>query len=232
MELIHYWRALRDNWWRVMAGLIAGLVVAGIVTLLAPKTYTADTQLMFTVSNSSTVDELNSAASYVKDQMPTYQGLATAPIVLDPVIARAGLTDSAARLADRITVAQPTETALLQVSVEGASPEQAGQIASLIAQELSSRVAQLPVTDSTRKNAPRVTPLVVAPAAVRPQATSPNVAMNMGVGALVGLLIGAAWAVARESAAFGTGSRSSKGQEPDQEARRSSSAPTPHSLNS
>ena len=107
----------------LLVGIITFVVVFAAVcayTFLAPPKYSATAQVFATYSDSSVQDNnissINSASTYITNQIQSYPTLATTESVLKPVIDDLGLDTTVANLAGQLTVTNPTNTAFVNIT--------------------------------------------------------------------------------------------------------------------
>ena len=173
------WRALRRT---IAAGAIAAVaagVVAFLVSQALPKGYDAEARVLVGSLTATSTDELD--AYHRLSQ--TYAELANSSLLLTRVIDRLGLPGDAARLASRVD-ARATSQGIVVIAATAATPDEASQIANMIASEV------LLLATPTGK----VTSLaeIIQPATPPDRAASPNVLINTLVAAALGLALGAA----------------------------------------
>lgn len=168
-------------------------------TLITPPKYTATAQVFATYSDSSVEDggisSINSASSYISNQIRSYPTLATTEAVLQPVIDDQGLQMTVGQLGDLLTVTNPENTAFVNVTVEDENPSQAASIANGVAESLSD-VVENSLYDSDRESPVK---LSVVQQAQEPSApSSPNVPLYMAIGLVGGLVMGVIVALLRD----------------------------------
>lgn len=178
----------------VIAAIITFVVVFAAVcayTLLTPPKYSSTAQVFATYSdsapNSGDISTINSASSYISNQIKSYPTLATTESVLQPVIDDLGLTVTVKQLAAQLTVTNPSQTAFVNITVEDASPQQSAAIANAVAQSLSS-VVQNSLYASDQKSPVKLS--VVQQAYEPTSPSSPKVALNMAIGIAAGAILG------------------------------------------
>lgn len=196
MELADYLLILRKHWISVVAVTLAGILLAGVVSLLMHPTYTASTSVFLTVQSGSSAGELQQGSTYAENQVKSFAQVVTAPAVLTPVIDKLGLQTTTTELAKKVTASVPTSTAIIEIDVVGTDPVQTAQITAAIGAQLVTVVGELSPTGSKDEQTVKAT--IIAPAIVPTEWTSPRVALNLALGALLGLLIGVGQAVIRD----------------------------------
>ena len=91
VEIRNYLGVLRRRWLSILLIAVATLAVsAGITWYLTPQ-YTATTRLFFGVQGAQSGSDLAQGSTFAENQLVSYSQVATAPLVLDPVISRGAL---------------------------------------------------------------------------------------------------------------------------------------------
>lgn len=194
MELTDYLRVLRTYWVSVTAILLTGIAASAGVSLLLTPVYTASAGVFLTVNSGDTAGELNQGSTYAENQVRSYAQVVTAPVVLQPVIDELRLDVTPEKLATRIVATVPVNTAIVEIDVTGTDPVQTAAVANAVARQLIEVVDQLSPQAEGGKT---VRASIIRPASVPSEWTSPRVAMNLALGALLGLLLGVGQAVLR-----------------------------------
>jgi succinoglycan biosynthesis transport protein ExoP len=198
VEFREYLSVLRARWVVVVGCILLGVVFAALITVRAPKVYSARASVFFSVSVSSNTRDLSSSFSYVEGLVGSYAEVATQPVVLTPVINQLGLETTPKALARSVSTETPLDTVILDILVVNASPQRASDIANAVARQLSSTVGVLGTGSQTNANNPvRVT--VVSPAVVPSSPSSPRTALNIVIGLLGGALLGVVAAFVRDA---------------------------------
>lgn len=178
----------------LLVGIITFVVVFAAVcayTFLAPPKYSATAQVFATYSDSSVQDNnisnINSASTYITNQIQSYPTLATTESVLKPVIDDLGLDTTVANLAGQLTVTNPTNTAFVNITAETGDAKQASDIANSVAESLSN-VVEKSLYASGKESPVKLS--VVQRAAEPISPSSPKVALYLAVGLVAGLILG------------------------------------------
>lgn len=195
MELTDYLRVLRKHWVSVVTLFMVGIAAAAGFSLLMKPVYTASTAIFLTVQSGDTAGELNQGSTYAENQVRSYAQVVTAPVVLQPVIDKLGLGLTSAELAEQVTATVPANTAIVNIDVTGHDAVQTADIANAIAQQL--KVVAGDLSPQTQGGARTVKATIISPASVPLEWTSPRVATNLALGALLGLMLGVGQAVLR-----------------------------------
>ncbi|MFC6358073.1 YveK family protein [Luteococcus peritonei] len=190
-----YLKAVLKNLPIVIACTVLGLLAGLGVSAALPKTYTSSSQLMFEMSGAKDVNEISQAATYTQAQMPTFEALASSPLVLQPVIKAQKLDATATDLAEQVKVSQVPQSVMLDIQAEGETPEEAQKIAKGIADELVKQVTGAP----TQAGDVKMVPTITAPANLPDAPSAPNKGVNALAGLVFGALLGVLAAVIREA---------------------------------
>lgn len=198
VELRDYVGVLRRRWLTVVIVTLLAVAAAAATTLLMTPRYTATTRLFFGVEGTGSAAELAQGSNFAEQQMTSYAEVAKSPLVLDPVLASLGLSLTAAELAERITADVPAETVILELSVDDRHAADAAAIANAVGNQLSKTAASLSPDRSDGSQAVRAT--ILAPASIPTEPSSPNIARNLLVGLISGLILGLGVALLRQVA--------------------------------
>lgn len=196
--------ALRKHWITAVVTLVVVFAAAAAYTFTRTPMYTATSELLATYRSSSGAaagsagNELNSGASYINSQIQTYPQLVKTESVLQPVIDDLGLKSSVKELAATVTASNPSDTMLVDISVDNADPKSASTIANSVAESLKKQVTSTLYSDEGDKIVSPVNLTVVQQAYVPASPSSPNVRMNLAVGVVCGLFLGVVMALARD----------------------------------
>ncbi|MBT1167166.1 polysaccharide biosynthesis tyrosine autokinase [Bifidobacterium simiarum] len=185
---------------RIVTAVITFVVVCAAIvayTFLAPAKYTATSEV-YASYNVSVADAtqnssaMNSGAAYLSTQIQTYPQLAKTEAVLDPVISELGLNLTADDLAGMITVSNPTNTFMVDISVESKDAQQSSDIANAVAKSLSNYVTSSASGNDAapQKQKSPVQLDVVKKASVPTQQSSPNVPMFLAAAIVLGVVAG------------------------------------------
>ncbi|SDF11947.1 Capsular polysaccharide biosynthesis protein [Blastococcus fimeti] len=190
MELRDYLAALRRYWTTWVGVTLAAVTVALVVVLSASPTYEAKASVFVAASSS----ESNSGAQFIKQRVTSYPDVADSEAVLGPVIEDMGLTTTVAQLRARVSADNPLESSQIDILVTDPDAEQAAAIANAVADEFRRVVEQL---ETPSEGEAPVSLTVTDPANTPSSPVSPQPALFLGLGLVVGLALGAALAVIR-----------------------------------
>lgn len=186
---------LRRNWMLIVSFALIGLITAGVLSVLMPKTYTAASGLFVSTQNVESTAELQQGSSAALAKVQSYVDLATKPQVLDPVIDDLNLDTSAQELAGRVKAFTSRNTVIIDVEAVDASAQGAADIANGVVASLIASVAELERPTNGLPSPMRLTSVDTAEA---PEAaSSPNTPLNLVLGLLYGLGAGLVVAILR-----------------------------------
>ena len=222
MELSGYLRVLRSHWVAIVVFMAVGAGVAAGWALIQPKVYTADASGIITTGVSTDLGSALVGDNYAKSRVKSYLNVAKSRAVASYAIDKLHLSTSPESLIASITVTNPTDTAVLQISAEGSTPEKARDLAEtwvdgmiIQVQDLENSTSSDPSTDPTATPTPAATPAPGEPvsgsstsivalqtldSAVLPTSpTSPNTRLAILIGLIIGLALGIAYAIVRNT---------------------------------
>jgi capsular polysaccharide biosynthesis protein len=203
----HQIDAVRKQWPILLVGLALGLAAAGVITLLTPRQYVAETTVMFfpqvELSDANSVLEGGMAA---QQRAKAYEQLAEGRRISRDVAQRLGQELTADEVRPKIAATAQLETPMLKVWVTDNDPDRAARIAGATGDAITRLVSDMEPPDKAQVSA--VAARVIEPAVVPTDATSPQPVLNLVLGGLIGLAVGMAAAllaarrnVAREDSA-------------------------------
>ena len=178
-------------YWKTFAVVAATVLALGLTgLLLAPTQYVSTTQLMVSISGSTTATAYQND-DLVAGRVNSYIALLTTDVVSQRVIDKLGLPLTAPEFAAKVSATNvPPKTSIIDVAVTDESPEQARRLADTLATEFVSYTDALETP--TDEDAQKVQTTVVT-AASEP---SPRTAERVGLGVLVALAAALLGAVA------------------------------------
>lgn len=188
MTTTGYLQVLRRRWWVVAVGALLGAALGWGASKLTTPLYTATTQVFVYQSVANSAADLSNGASFTRNQITSFAELASAPVVLDPVIKSLHLDTTAGALGRTIAVTNPTDTTILTITAADESPDLSAQIANAVARQFAVVIDDVAPVDDAGKTTVAVT--TIAPATPPSTPSSPRVAMNTGLGLLAGALAG------------------------------------------
>ena len=173
--------------WLILSFILGGVIMAAVTIFLITPKYTATAKIYMVSASSESVlnlSDLNLGTSLSQD----YSELIKIRPVFNEVIENLGLDMEYEDLLEKVTISTIGDTRLLAVSVEDEDPKEAQRIVNELA---DTAVTYIPKVMETS------TPNIAEYAIVPKNPSSPNVAKNTILGALVFLILTAAVFIAR-----------------------------------
>jgi polysaccharide biosynthesis transport protein len=200
LSLHEYQQLLRDGKWWIAAGLFLGMLVGQLIAMTSVPSYVATTTLYFAaLEGAGEPGQAYNGALLSEQKARAYAQLIVSDRVLDEV---ANDTTDACRhgcgpvAASAITVQSSAGDPTLIVKVADPSPQRAAMVADTIAAKTANLVSDLerPRGDASDT----ITTLrVLAPAKVPTTPASPNLKVDVLVGAVIGTFLGLSVALIR-----------------------------------
>lgn len=196
MELRDYLRILRAHWLGIVLLTLLGIAVAWGYTALQPRVYTATTSGYVAATSTGT----DSGSSLVGDQLArskvtSYLDIGSWRSVAEYAIADLGLDTTPEQLVTQVEVTNPLDTVVIHVSASADSPEAARDLAEAWIEGMVVEIDNIEGDGTTGSAAVTLIPGDSARLPTAP--SSPNLRLNLALGALVGLALGIAYAVIR-----------------------------------
>jgi len=201
VELRDLVRVLRARW-RLVAGatvLFVGLALG--VSFVQQPIYAAHLKL-FVSAQEPSGDGANNANAYQmgllsQQRVTSYADLVSGPKVAAGVVEDLGLSEPPVAIQRKITATAPLNTVIIRVVVQDESPERAQAIANSVGKQFALLVDEI---ERPKAGAPALVKVSVVEPAGRPAGpVSPRKKLNVALGLLVGLTLGAGGAVLRET---------------------------------
>lgn len=190
MSVQDFLRLLRRYWQLALSMLLLGIVSGATASLLTTPQYTATSEVFVqVVPQSSDTGQLAQGNSFAQDTVDSYAEVAVSPTVLQPVIDRLDLPMTVDALKRRISVDARSSSVVMAINVSNPSAGDAARIANAVTSGLSSFVTD--VTKDPQGN-PTVSINQIAQATPPRSPSSPNLPIDLLVGAIVGLVVAAA----------------------------------------
>lgn len=194
MTLSQYAAALRRRWRIVVVCLILAVGGAALVISQLTPRYESTARLFVATEQESSAEAFAGGAFAVQ-RVLSYATLVDGEELAIRVVDKLGLEESPSDLSQDLTATVVPQTVILELSAKADDPAEAQRIADSAATELVAWVRELEATDG---QSPAIK-LSVSDRAVRPDAPiTPVPLRDLGLAALVGLLLGLLLAVLRE----------------------------------
>lgn len=198
MELRDYIRILRKSWVLIALLTLVGVGAAAGYSLTQTPQYSATARVFVSTQGSGSTSELQQGSSFTIQRVKTYSTLVNTAIVLLPAIGALDLGITSDELASRVTASAPIDTSIIGITVTDTDPVRAAETANAISQSLTAVVEEIETPDADSAMSP-VKLTRAQDATVPSTPISPNVRLNIALGAIVGLALGIGIAVLRET---------------------------------
>lgn len=199
LTLADYIRVLRRNWLVIALAAVLGVGAGGAVSLLTTPKYEASTQLYVSVRTAAeggALSDLTQGGTYARQAVLSYVDVIMSASVLDEVIADLKLTMTAPELREMVAASSPKDSVILNIDVTGPDRQQVADIANSVGENFTTVVTTVLEKPRTATASP-VQISTIEKARVPEDPISPNVPLNLGVGLVLGLVLGAGVAVLR-----------------------------------
>jgi non-specific protein-tyrosine kinase len=192
-----YLRVLGERWKLIVVFVLASTGVAIVVTATTPKVYQADVQIFVASVDSNSALNAQGAA-FTATQVATFATIVGSPPVLQKVQSDLNLPISTRDLKSKISATAPAGQSIVDLHVSDSSPARSAAIANSAARAFV-KVVEDYYAGSSGNTANLPLRLFITDPAVAPSSpSSPKPVLNISLGLLLGLLVGAALAVARD----------------------------------
>jgi capsular polysaccharide biosynthesis protein len=193
-----YLLVLLRNWLVIVVTVLIGLLVGFGVSRVQPTTYEASADVLFTGHSTTGGQDLAYVGSYTQGRLTTYQRLAKSTSVLTLVKRDLGTAESVNSLRSRISLSTVQATSIVSVRAISATRADAKATAAAVATRLKSSVEDLENGASSKSKA-TVDATIISKAESSADPVSPNLSLDLLVGALVGLAVSAGVVTVREA---------------------------------
>ena len=195
MELRDYLRILRRRWRLIVACLVLAVAAAAVVTFRTTPQYQSSAQLFVSTSSSSSTDAYQGSL-FSTQRVASYADLVGGQELAERVISSLGLDVGPGELSAKVSASAVPETVLLDISVTDPDPQTAQSLAQAYSRELADLVAELETPPGQTEPVLKAT--IVDAADLPGSPVSPQPLRNLGLAAVLGLLLGFGIAVLRE----------------------------------
>lgn len=199
MDLRDYLRVLSRRWRAITVLTLLGTSAGMLLTYTAVPEYRATAKLFVSLQGGTEADtsQLVQGNVFTQARVRSYAEVAASPLVTRHVVRQLKLKMSPAELSGRISAAAQPDTVLLQLTVTDTRPARAAQISNAVAERFTEVIRGLERPAYAEASPVRLS--ITEPAAVPTRPFSPRPAVNVALGLLAGLVLGAAFALARET---------------------------------
>ncbi len=174
--------------WVTALFLVTGLLLAGLLTLVTPQTYSATSRAL--VSPNSEVlaktQESGALIAFAQNRAQTYAEVVSSPSVVNPVAARLGIAGSDAEWAEMVSAEVVPGTQLIEIKVRTPKAGQAADFANALAEQITREATR--VEQQGAGGTVTIVVTVVQRASPPPSQGKPFV-RNLLIGLLLGILV-------------------------------------------
>ena len=187
---------LRRRWLTVLTLVVLGLGASTAFNLAAVKQYQSTTKIFISAGVGNSVDAYT-ASLFTAGRIKSYADLANSSELMNQVIDELGLDVTAEELGAQVTSSVVPDTLRIVLTVTDPDPKLAQTIARTTADKLTNYLSDLETPAGTDQS--QITATVTDPATYSAVPVSPRVELNLTIAGLIGLVLGAGLAVAREA---------------------------------
>ena len=187
--------SLRRHRLLVLAAVVLGVVAAGLLTSLTPRTYTSSTKLFVSAVHGTDPAAAYEGNLFTQQRVTSYVEIFTNPQLAEQVVDELRLSMSPEALAGEVTASATTGTVVLDVSVTDGNARQAQRIAASLGRQFTARVTALEQPDGAATSAVAVRTLQPATYSATP--VGPDLVGNLWRGGAIGLVVGLLLALLR-----------------------------------
>lgn len=190
-------RILRAYWKAIVALTVAGGLVGLAWSAVQPRVYTADASgYVAAVASDGSTGAALAGDQLALSKVKSFIDMGYWRSVAETAKTDLGLTDSPEALVQRVKVSNPVDTVNVRVDATGPTPESARDLAEAWLRGMTTEVDQLQ-SGGGGQSAVR---LIAGDSARLPTApSSPNVKLDISIGALIGAVAGVAFALVRRA---------------------------------
>jgi succinoglycan biosynthesis transport protein ExoP len=200
MDLMQYARVLSAHRLLILGAIVVCTAAAAALAWTRDPMYTARTELFVSTTQQladPSASETYQGSLFTQQRMTSYAEVVASPPVVRAVIRQLGLSESVGEIQAQIDASVDEGTVLIDVAVTNGSPELAARIANAIGDEFPRFISTLESAGPGQN--PPVKVSVTSPAPRPTSPVSPQKALYLLLGALLGAVIGITAAVLRET---------------------------------
>jgi capsular exopolysaccharide synthesis family protein len=195
MDFRDYLRIARKRWWMLLTAVGLSLAVATLVTVQTTPLYATSVTFFITTPNTG-VSDAYQGGLFSQQRVRSYQDLLTSDRLAFLVAQDRTLKLTPAEVRERISAEALPETVLLRATVTDTSKARSQRVATALAVRFKNRVESLETPPGQRISSVKVE--LVAGPETADDPVSPRPLRNLGMAAVLGLLLGLGAAVLRE----------------------------------
>ena len=194
MELADYLKVLRAHWAGILASILLCVTAAGLFTLTRTPVYTAEASGYVAATGATDLGTSMVGDQLARSKVKSYLDIGSWRTVAEYAIGELQLTDSPEALVNRVSITNPNDTVVVNVSARAATPEAARDLAEAW---IRGMINEIGLIEGTSGQAP-VTLFPGDSARLATAPSSPDPEKNLALGFLLGALLGAGYAIIRD----------------------------------
>ncbi|MFJ8263982.1 YveK family protein [Rummeliibacillus sp. NPDC094406] len=194
IKLSDLFKIIKGHAFLIIAITVVSISIAAIISyfVLTPI-YTADTQILVNQKNEKRNQYVASSQIDADLQLiNTYNVVIKSPLILSKVIEKLDLDITPEKLTEQITILNTSNSQVFTVHVEDTKASRAVEISNTIADIFKDEIPALMKVDN-------INILSYAKLSENPNAAKPNKLLNMGIAAIIGLMLGIGIAILIET---------------------------------
>ncbi|MGK9146004.1 hypothetical protein KXS11_00040 [Plantibacter flavus] len=196
MTLLGYLRAIVTGWWIVVIALVAGLGLASVYNSISTPVY-ASTVKFFVSTQTDVGGSALAADEFAQRRINSYVQLLTSESMVRQIIDASDVDLSVADVTARINAYSDPETVLLGVEVQDTDKGRSYALAKAVADEFGVLVSSLDNRGDAELANVKLN--VVSGPTLNEVPVSPRKQLNLALGAVIGLAMGATIAIVRKT---------------------------------
>lgn len=198
MELQDYLRIFRAHWIAIVLATLIGVAAAYGWTAMQPKVYTANGSAIISAGSSATITDAMLGDNVARARAKSYLDIARSRLVADFAREQLGVSTSPDALIGRVRVSNPVDTAILRVSADAPTPQEAKELVEAWIAGMTVVVNDL--ENSNASAGESIMQLRTLDNAVLPSSpSSPNLRLALMLGLMAGFAAGIAYALIRST---------------------------------
>lgn len=196
MELKDYLRIARQRWMTIAVITLIAIGAGTLLTLRATPQYASSARLFISTPQADNTDAFQ-GGTFSLQRVKSYANLLTGEEISRRVVDKLNLSESPRELSNQISAVAQPDTVVLSITVTDPDPEKAQLLTQTVAEVFVKYVKELETPDG--KSTAPVKASIVDKATQPGGPVSPNPTRNLGLAIILGLMLGAGFAVLRDS---------------------------------
>jgi capsular exopolysaccharide synthesis family protein len=195
LDLRDYLRIIRRRWTLIVICVLVTVAGAAVVTMRMTPQYDSTARLFVSTPQSDGIDAYQ-GGMFSQQRVLSYADLVTGEQIAQRVADRLDLDVDPSELSEQLSSSVAPETVILEVTATNPNPRLAQRIASTVSDEFTEMVLELEKVPGQKRSPVKAT--VVDQADFPEEPVSPQPLRNIGLAAILGLMLGMGIAILRE----------------------------------